>query len=122
MDIAFDNFIVHQPVNDISRFTFSRTDDGRVKQEMALINEAIDADAFALSEILERVISIERLDGHLELLTVTGSVKSVGIAPVNVRQVELIQDAQDAIISRMNVRQGEVPVDGAVQFVFINLL
>ena len=42
MDVAFNDFIVEQPVNDISRFTLGGADDRRIEKQMTFINKAVN--------------------------------------------------------------------------------
>jgi hypothetical protein len=49
-------------------------------------------------------------------------VQHVGVTAIEIGQFQLIQDAEDAIIGRVQIGDGEVPVECGLQFVFVNLL
>lgn len=54
MDIAFDDIIVHQPIDDIGAFPICCADHQGMPEKVALIDESVGADALALPEIFER--------------------------------------------------------------------
>jgi hypothetical protein len=60
VDVALDHVVVHQAVNDVGALALGGADDRRVEQQMSLVDEAVDADAFALAEVLERVVGVSR--------------------------------------------------------------
>jgi hypothetical protein len=53
VDVALDHVVVHQAVDDVGTLSLGGADDGRVEQQVPLVDEAVDADAFALAEVLE---------------------------------------------------------------------
>ena len=59
MDIAFDDIVIHQTVDDIGAFTLGRTDHDRIPEQIPLVDEAIDAHPMTFTEIFERIIGVE---------------------------------------------------------------
>ncbi len=42
MDVTFNDFIVEQPVNDVSRFALGGTDDRRIEKQMTFVNKTVN--------------------------------------------------------------------------------
>ena len=59
MDVALDDIVVHQAIYDVGAFAFSGTDDDGMEQEVAFVDEAVDADALTLSEVFEGVVRVQ---------------------------------------------------------------
>src|ERR1700676_3835551 len=59
MNIALDDLVVHQPVDDVSALPIRRAKDSGVPQQVALVPEGVDADALALAEVLVRVVGVK---------------------------------------------------------------
>lgn len=53
VNVAFDHFVVEQPINDVSRFALGGTNDRRIEKQMAFINKAVNSHALIVSEIFE---------------------------------------------------------------------
>ena len=70
MDIALDDLVVHQPVDDVGTPPLGRAKDGGVPQQVALVAEGIDAHALALAEIFVRVVGVQGINANLEFLPV----------------------------------------------------
>ncbi len=58
MNIALDDLVVRQPVDDVSALPIRRAKDGGVPQQVALVPEGVDADALALAEVFVRVVGV----------------------------------------------------------------
>ena len=63
VDVAFHNVVVHQAVNDVGGFPFGRADDVSRPIKLTFVEEAVGRDSLFLSEILVRIIRIERMLG-----------------------------------------------------------
>ena len=50
VDVAFDNIVVHEPVDDIGAFAISCTNHQRMPEEVSLINKGIGADTPGLAQ------------------------------------------------------------------------
>ena len=53
MNVAFNDFMVEQPVNDVSRFTLGGADDRRIKKQMSFVNKTVNRHALIVSEVFE---------------------------------------------------------------------
>ena len=51
----FTTFVVHKAVDHVGALPLGGTDDCRVKQQVPLIDKAVDANAFAFAEVFERM-------------------------------------------------------------------
>src|SRR5262249_48677442 len=116
VNITFDDVVVHEPINDIRRFAFRGTDDLVMPEEVPLIDEGVRTDTGLLAEILEGIVRIERLDSDSVFLAITGGMQLPGVAPVDLREFQLVHERQEAVIGRLQVVQGKVPIDGRLQF------
>ncbi len=58
VNVAFNDFVMKQTVNDIGGLAFGAADDGWVKQQMPFINKTVHRHTFILSEVFERVIGV----------------------------------------------------------------
>ena len=72
VDVAPDHVVVHQAVDDVGGFLLGRADHRGVEEEVPLVDERVGTHTLALPEILVRVIGVERIDAHLDLLAVAG--------------------------------------------------
>jgi len=45
-----------------------------VKQQVPLVDKAVDANTFAFTEVFERMVRVEGLDLNLELLPIAGGM------------------------------------------------
>ncbi len=77
MNIAFDDIIMHQAVDDIGAFTVGGTDNNRMPEQVPLVDKAIDAHPLDFAKIFEGMVCVERIGTHLEFLTVTGRVQLI---------------------------------------------
>ena len=68
MDVAFHHIVVHKAVDHVGALPLGGTDDCRVKQQVPLVDKAVDANTFAFTEVFERMVRVEGLDLNLELL------------------------------------------------------
>ncbi len=59
MDITFDDIVVHETINDIGGFALSGANDVMMPEEVALIDEGVDADPRVLPKILKGIGRIE---------------------------------------------------------------
>jgi hypothetical protein len=59
VNIALDDLVVHQPIDDVSALLIRRAKDGGVPQQVALVPEGVDADALALAEVFVRVVGVK---------------------------------------------------------------
>lgn len=120
MEIAFDDIVGHQPLNDIGRFTFRRANDLVMPQEVARIDEGVGTDAGVLAKIFEAIVGIERLHGNPVFLPIPGGMPPARLSPINFREFQRVQKLQDAIVGRRDVLEGKVPVDGRFACSFVN--
>ena len=58
MNIALDDLVVHQPVDDVGALPIRRAKDRGVPQQVALVPECVDAHALALAEVFVRVVGV----------------------------------------------------------------
>ncbi len=72
VDIASNNIVAHQAVDDIGTFAISSGENKRVPQEIPFIHESVCTDTLLFTKIFERTIGIERVGANLELLSVAG--------------------------------------------------
>ena len=77
MDIALDDIVVHQAVNDIVGFVFSRTDHERIGQKMAHIDKGVGTDTLLLTKVFKRVTGMERIHGDFKFLAITGGMEGL---------------------------------------------
>jgi hypothetical protein len=98
VDVALDHVVVHQAVDDVGTLALGGADDGRVEQQVPLVDEAVDADAFALAEVLERVVGVERVGANLELLAIAGGVEPVRGATIDLGQFEPVHEAEQGVV------------------------
>ena len=52
VDIASDHVVVHQPVDHVCALTLPSAEDERVKQQIAIVNKAVDAHPLAFPKYL----------------------------------------------------------------------
>ena len=74
MNVAFDDVVMHESINDIGGFAFGRADDVVMPQEVTLVDEGVGTNAGFLAEILKGVVGVERLHGYAVFLAVSGGV------------------------------------------------
>src|SRR5208283_1127790 len=60
VDVAFDHVVTHEAINDICALAFRRTENQRMPEQVALIDEGVSADPLAFAKIFERMVGIER--------------------------------------------------------------
>src|SRR6516225_375471 len=72
MNIALDDLVVHQPVDDVGALPLGRAEHGRVPQQVAFVAEGVGGHALFFAEIFEGVVSVQGIDAHLEFLPVAG--------------------------------------------------
>ena len=89
---------------------------------MSLIGKVVGTHTLVLSEIFVGVMGIERVDGDLKLLPITGGVKHPGFSAVHFGQFKLVHQGQDPVIGGLDVFETEVPVDGVIEFGLVNPL
>jgi len=54
MDVAFDDIVAHQPINDIGAFAVGGADHRGMPEKVPLVDDCAGADALTLPEIPER--------------------------------------------------------------------
>src|SRR5450631_496808 len=110
MNIALDDLVVHQPVDDVSALPIRRAKDSGVPQQVALVPEGVDADALALAEVLVRVVGVKGIGTYLEFLAVARGMQTIEGAAREVGHFQAASELQDAIAGRLEAVHGEVPV------------
>jgi hypothetical protein len=97
VDIASGHVVVHQPVDDECALTLPSAEDERVKQQIALVNKAVDTHSLAFTEVFERVVGVERLGAYFEFLAVAGGMQSIRGATRDVRQFQPVDESMFGI-------------------------
>jgi len=78
MNIALDDLVVHQPVDDVGALPIRRAKDRGVPQQVAFVPEGVDAHALSLAEVLIRIVGVQGIDAHLEFLAVARGMQTIG--------------------------------------------
>jgi hypothetical protein len=81
---------MHQTIDDKGTFSLRSTENRRVPENMALIDETISAAGLVYTGKLELISGIERIVDDLEYLTITGGMQLTGNTPISIGQFQLI--------------------------------
>ena len=74
MDVTFDHIITHHTIDNIVGFMLSGTNNQRIIEEVAHVDEGVGTDTFIGAKVLEGVIRMETIDCDLKLLTIARGV------------------------------------------------
>ena len=78
---------------------------------MALIDEAIDTAGLVFTCILKRIAGIQRIIAHLKLLAITGCMQLTGNTPIEIRQLQLIDQRSHTVIGRSGAFERKISID-----------
>ena len=115
MDIAFDDLVVHEEIDDVVRLAVGDTDDEGMRKKMPFVDHRAGTDSFLLAEVFERMAGVKAIDVHAPLLAVAGRMESVPFPPAGLWEPQPIHELQDQVVSLRDVAGREVPVDGLLQ-------
>ena len=118
MDVAFDDIVAHEAINNIGALTISRADHQRMPENVAFIDERIGADTLALAEILEGPACVQAFAAHLEFLAIAGGVQYPVIFAIDVWQFHLVHGLYHGIVGGADIIERKPPVNSMFKFAF----
>ena len=82
---------------------------------MAVVEKAVGNDALLLAKILVRMRGVNRIDGHVVLLAIGGSVHRLGVAFEEAANGQLAGQGHHGVVGPTQVIEREVPIDRVLQ-------
>ena len=111
---------MHQAIYDIGAVALRRAENGRIPKEYLVADVRVGADALAFPEVFIRVVGVQRVDSHLELLSIACCVGLTRLAPINFRKLQAVHERNNAVIGGDEVFAGKMPIRRVLKGVFLD--
>ncbi len=98
VDVAPDDVVAHEPVDDIGAFAIGGADHRGMPEQVAFVDECAGKNALALAEALERAARDQAFAAHLELLAVAGGVQPLNVAAMEIGQIDLFHRLEHGVV------------------------